>query len=90
MRVRFYNPHPGFLGAAARCPEAVLAEVQALDGQEADLDEALAKIRNACPGAVVEASLEAEPMAVLVTRKTGRDTHTWRVIQFDHAATPLR
>ena len=48
----FYDPHPGFAGAAIPIPGPVKAAADALDGKSMTLREALAKIRATTNGSV--------------------------------------
>ncbi len=43
----FYDPHPGFLGAAVPIPSAVKQVTDGLNGQTMTLREAVDKIKNA-------------------------------------------
>lgn len=58
MRVKFFGPHPGFAGATIPLPPAIKSAVDALDGQELSLDEALAQLKTAITIAGVRAELE--------------------------------
>ncbi len=48
----FYDPHPGFAGAAIPIPWAVKKVADELDGQRLSLREAVARLRAVTPGQV--------------------------------------
>jgi hypothetical protein len=44
-KVKFYDPHPGFAGAAARLPESMRKATEGLDGKKLSLEEALNRLQ---------------------------------------------
>lgn len=48
----FYDPHPGFAGAAIPIPAAVKAVADGLDGRRLSLREAVAELQAVTPGQV--------------------------------------
>lgn len=58
MRVKFFGPHDGFTGPAIPLPKEIKAAIDALDGQELPLEEALAQLKAVIATAGIRAELE--------------------------------
>jgi len=73
----FFNPHPGFAGAAIPIPTAVRKVAEGLDGQTISLREAIARI-----SAVTSGRVEPVPQYdyIGLWLETGTATHLFRVI----------
>lgn len=85
MRVHFFDPHPGFLGAVVPLPDSVLAAVRRLDGTDGELAEALAALLaasvGAMPGAVAMVDEHGDFIAVSFVFPTG-PKHSYRAIRY--------
>lgn len=76
----FHSPHPGFMGAAARCPDAVCQAAKALEDRNVPLDDALYALKKAA----VKGEIKADRGCVFLTLDDDQGrTHCWRVICFD-------
>lgn len=84
-KVRFYDPHPGMLGAAIPLPEHVRIIAQSLDGTRGDLDEAMEQIRDAVwdiQHASVSVSIGYAMIVLTIGSMENPPIHSWRVIRF--------
>ena len=78
----FYNPHPGFLGAAIPIPPAVKRVAHKLNGQTLSLREALKRLRAVTKGELSVVIVDIN--FIMLVLKTGRNIirHSFRVICF--------
>lgn len=74
----FFDPHPGFLGAAIMLPATVKIAADKLNGKTMSLYEAAAMIRAATEGIV---SVERDHISLML-KVPDNVTHIFRVIRF--------
>lgn len=78
MICKFSDPHPGFAGASIPIPVKVKKIADSLNGQEMDLQAAIAKI-----GAVTDGEITIyKDCLMLKLGSPGRMEHMFRVIRF--------
>lgn len=75
---RFFDPHPGFAGAAISIPTAVRKVAAKLDGKRMSLRKAIDKIQAVTRGTI---SVE-DGWIALELRESGYITHMFQVIRF--------
>lgn len=80
-KVRLYDPHPGFAGAAIRIPEPVRLVANDLDGKTMTLKEAVEKIKSVTDGRVYPS--EEHSFIALRLHKGGL-IHMFRVLRFSY------
>lgn len=78
-KVTFYEPHPGFGGAAVPLPSIVKRIADALDGQTLPLVDAVACIQAVTRGQVFAHEYDGW---IQLTVGSGPPQHVWRVIRF--------
>jgi len=75
---KFYDPHPGLLGAAAPIPKAVKKAADQINGRTMTLREAVVELRKATKG---EISVEKDCILLSCLGANGGG-HIWRVIRY--------
>lgn len=82
MKVLFYDPHPGFGGAAIALPKEVKKVVEELNNRELEIEEAIEKIRRVAPK-IGKIEISAKPEYILMFWELPNGIiHGWRVIKF--------
>ena len=71
--VEFYDPHPGFAGAAARLPEGIRLIANELNGTRSTLREARVRLEQTGAGDI---GFGAEMVTL------SRGPHMWRLLRF--------
>lgn len=90
----FYDPHPGFLGAAVPCPEEVRRAAEALADKVLSVDKALARLRAATrlPGKAEISAQDVSPtegwIRLLWETPSGM-IHIFRLIRYEVRAEKL-
>ena len=87
QKVRLFDPHPGFGGAAVPLPQPIKKVVDELDGQTMYLHEAI-RVLDESINQVFEqeenAVIEAQENCILLTVGTFNTTrHCWRLIRHE-------
>lgn len=80
-KVRLYDPHPGFAGAAIRIPEPVRLVANDLDGKTMTLKEAVGKIKSVTNGKVFPSE---EHSFIALRLHNGGLIHMFRVLRFSY------
>jgi len=73
-KVKFYDPHPGFAGAAIRFPQPLKEVADSLDGVEGTIEDAILLFQEAGDAMVQQkhfAKVEVEKVEQLYTPKAG-------------------
>ena len=76
----FFDPHPGFLGAAIPIPPAIKAVADAMNGQTMTLNDALIKLR--APGIGTIRVVAQYKYVGLWLGRPGTTEHLFRVIRY--------
>lgn len=76
----FFDPHPGFAGAAVSIPREVKAVADGLNGQRMSLRKAVNKIKAVASGKVQVVS-KYKYISLIITDRP-YTTHLFRVIQY--------
>jgi len=77
----FYDPHPGFMGAAAPIPEPVRLAAAALAGQKLSLRQAVAMIQAATSGQV-QVDAKHQFISLRLIGNGNHHCHFYRVIRY--------
>jgi len=77
----FFDPHPGFAGAAIPIPAAVKKVADGLDGQRLSLREAVARLQAVTPGKV-EVVAEFDFIGLRLDGSGRHLSHFFRVIRY--------
>ena len=94
----FFDPHPGFAGAAIRFPQPLLEAANSLDGTKGTIKHAMAVLQEAGDKLVekkqfvkisVEKSLNYDYIAVEVYEASGM-MHSFRAIRYGKKAEPKK
>jgi len=77
----FYDPHPGFAGAALCIPSKVQRVASELNGNKVSLREAVARIQAVTTG-LVEIQEKLKALSLTLTLKSRSQTYFFRIIRF--------
>lgn len=77
----FFNPHPGFLGAAIPIPLKVRRVAEELDKKRMPLSEAVARIKAVTEGDWIVATHDGW-ISLLIHNQTSGARHLFNVIRF--------
>lgn len=77
--VTFYDPHPGFLGAASPLPGAVKKVVDELDGKTMSLREAVTKFQAVTGGKI---TVERDCLFLRLGSDANYAAHVFRLIRY--------
>jgi len=78
----FFDPHPGFAGAAIPIPHQVKEAADKLDGQSLTLAEALECLRSAYPAGRFEVVAEYDFVSLWLDGGRHQPSHMFRVIRY--------
>lgn len=82
QEVTFYNPHPGFAGAAIPIPIMVKRVADELNGQKLLLKRALEKLKKVTKGKLRVVAMDINFILLEIKRGKNAPQHGFRVICF--------
>lgn len=84
MKIKLYDPHPGFGGAIMALPKRIKALIDTMDSEETTMEECLHKLREAAKDLAKQVTIQDTDRDYIQLRlesETGF-IHSWRLLRY--------